>query len=131
MDKPAFPTVDTEKMMRLPMGVISPLWLMFAGAATMGAAFYWSRSFFKPTQVLQHTAKTAMHLDEFGLELQCAAIALHAFVGPPERHQGIAETKMDFGEVRLRHQYPAIACHRIVESPEVSQNAAARHLCVD
>ena len=48
MDKPAFPTVDTEKMMRLPMGVISPLWLMFAGAATMGAAFYWSRSFFKP-----------------------------------------------------------------------------------
>ena len=56
MDKPAFPTVDTEKMMRLPMGVISPLWLMFAGAATMGAAFYWSRSFFKPTNLEALTA---------------------------------------------------------------------------
>ena len=51
MDKPAFPTVDTEKMMRLPVGAISPLWLMFAGAATVGAAYFWSRTFFKPTNL--------------------------------------------------------------------------------
>lgn len=51
MDKPAFPTADTEKMLSLPMGAISPLWLMFAGAATVGAAYFWSRTFFKPTNL--------------------------------------------------------------------------------
>lgn len=51
MDKPAFPTADTEKMMRLPVGALSPLWFMFAGAATVGAAWYWSRTFFKPTNL--------------------------------------------------------------------------------
>jgi len=56
MDKPAFPTLDTEKMMRLPVGAVSPLWLMFAGAATVGAAWYWSRTFFKPTNLEALTA---------------------------------------------------------------------------
>ncbi|MDP1736990.1 MAG: hypothetical protein Q8L23_06065 [Caulobacter sp.] len=51
MDKPAFPTADTEKMLSLPVGALSPLWLMFAGAATVGAAWYWSRTFFKPTNL--------------------------------------------------------------------------------
>lgn len=51
MDKPAQSTADTEKMLSLPMGAISPLWLMFAGAATVGAAYFWSRTFFKPTNV--------------------------------------------------------------------------------
>ncbi len=51
MEKPAFPTADTQKMLALPMGAISPLWLMFAGAATVGAAYFWSRTFFKPTNL--------------------------------------------------------------------------------
>lgn len=51
MEKPAFPTADTQKMLSLPVGAISPLWLMFAGAATVGAAWYWSRTFFKPTNL--------------------------------------------------------------------------------
>lgn len=51
MEKPAFPTADTQKMLSLPMGAISPLWLMFAGAATVGAAYFWSRTFFKPTNL--------------------------------------------------------------------------------
>jgi len=56
MEKPAFPTADTEKMLTLPMGAISPLWLMFAGAATVGAAYFWSRTFFKPTNLEALTA---------------------------------------------------------------------------
>lgn len=56
MDKPAFPTADTEKMLSLPVGAISPLWLMFAGAATVGAAYFWSRSFFKPVNLEALTA---------------------------------------------------------------------------
>ena len=51
MDKPALKPADTETLLRLPVGAISPLWLMFAGAATMGAAYFWSRTFFRPTNV--------------------------------------------------------------------------------
>jgi len=51
MDKPAQSTADTEKMLSLPVGAISPLWLMFAGAATVGAAYFWSRTFFRPTNL--------------------------------------------------------------------------------
>jgi|SRR5215217_223412 len=41
-------TPETETALRLPIGVVSPLWLMFAGAAATGAAFYWARTWFKP-----------------------------------------------------------------------------------
>lgn len=32
---------DAEKAMSMPIGVASPLWAMFAGAATAGVAFWW------------------------------------------------------------------------------------------
>lgn len=52
MDKFALPTAeDTEKMLRLPVGFSSPLWLMFAGAATAGAAWYWTRAFLRPVNL--------------------------------------------------------------------------------
>jgi predicted flap endonuclease-1-like 5' DNA nuclease len=76
MDKPAFPTVETEKMLRLPVGAISPLWLMFAGAATVGAAWYWSRTFFRPTnlealfEAPQAAAKTTEELVEALVEAE-------------------------------------------------------------
>lgn len=44
-------TPDAEKALSLPVGAISPLWLMFAGAATVGAAVFWSRAFFKPVNL--------------------------------------------------------------------------------
>ena len=76
MDKSAFPTVDTEKMMRLPVGAISPLWLMFAGAATVGAAWYWSRTFFKPTNL-----EALIGLPDAALD---AAAPTRLFSGLPE-----------------------------------------------
>jgi len=41
-------TPETETALRLPIGVVSPLWMMFAGAAMTGAAFYWARSWYRP-----------------------------------------------------------------------------------
>lgn len=32
---------DTQKAMSLPIGATSPLWLMFAGAASVGVAYWW------------------------------------------------------------------------------------------
>lgn len=43
--------VETEKALSLPLGAMSPLWFLFAGAATAGAAYFWARTFFKPTNL--------------------------------------------------------------------------------
>lgn len=44
-------TPQTEKALSFPVGAISPLWLMFAGAAATGAAMFWARQWLKPTNV--------------------------------------------------------------------------------
>jgi predicted flap endonuclease-1-like 5' DNA nuclease len=44
-------TPETEKALTLPVGLASPLWLMFAGAAAAGAAMFWARAWFKPTNL--------------------------------------------------------------------------------
>lgn len=42
---------ETEKALSLPLGAMSPLWFLFAGAATAGAAYFWARTWFKPTNL--------------------------------------------------------------------------------
>lgn len=42
---------DAEHALKLPVGVVSPLWVVFAGAALTGAAFYWARNWLKPTNL--------------------------------------------------------------------------------
>lgn len=37
----AFEPKDAAKALRLPIGAASPLWLMFAGAASAGVAYWW------------------------------------------------------------------------------------------
>ncbi|MBX3481611.1 MAG: hypothetical protein KF842_14555 [Caulobacter sp.] len=41
----------TEKAMRLPVGVTSPLWMMIGGAAMMGAAVFWATRWMRPTNL--------------------------------------------------------------------------------
>lgn len=48
---PKLITPETEKALTLPVGMASPLWLMFAGAAAAGAAMFWARAWFKPTNL--------------------------------------------------------------------------------
>lgn len=44
-------TLQDEAALRLPIGAFSPLWLMFAGAAATGAAFFWAKTWFKPVNL--------------------------------------------------------------------------------
>jgi predicted flap endonuclease-1-like 5' DNA nuclease len=44
-------TPETEKSLSLPIGVVSPLWLMFGAAAVTGAAMFWARQWFQPTNL--------------------------------------------------------------------------------
>ena len=41
----------TEKAMRLPVGVSSPLWLMIGSAAMVGAAVFWATRWMRPTNL--------------------------------------------------------------------------------
>lgn len=44
-------TPQAEKAFSFPVGAVSPLWLMFAGAAAAGAAVFWARQWLKPTNL--------------------------------------------------------------------------------
>lgn len=41
----------TEKALRLPVGVSSPLWLMIGSAAMVGAAVFWATRWMRPTNL--------------------------------------------------------------------------------
>lgn len=52
MDKFALPSAqDAEKALRFPVGAASPLWFAFAGAAALGAAYWWSTRWMKPVNI--------------------------------------------------------------------------------
>jgi predicted flap endonuclease-1-like 5' DNA nuclease len=52
MEKFALPTAeDAQKALRLPVGVASPLWFAFAGAAVAGAAYWWSTRWMRPVNL--------------------------------------------------------------------------------
>lgn len=42
---------ETGKALSLPLGVVSPLWMMFAGAATAGVAYWWMTRWTRPTNL--------------------------------------------------------------------------------
>lgn len=39
---------EAGKALSLPLGVVSPLWMMFAGAATAGVAYWWMTRWTRP-----------------------------------------------------------------------------------
>ena len=56
------PTAIPTEMMRLPVGVASPLWGLFAGAAVTGAAWWWMTRWARPENLealFSRTAKSA------------------------------------------------------------------------
>ncbi|MDQ0462563.1 putative flap endonuclease-1-like 5' DNA nuclease [Caulobacter ginsengisoli] len=57
MDKITLPTADdAAKALRLPLGAASPLWFAFAGAAAVGAAYWWSTRWMRPVNIEALTA---------------------------------------------------------------------------
>jgi len=44
-------TADAEKAMRGPIGAVSPLWWVFAGAGAAGVAYWWMTRWAKPTNL--------------------------------------------------------------------------------
>jgi predicted flap endonuclease-1-like 5' DNA nuclease len=118
MEKPAFPTADTQKMLTLPMGAISPLWLMFAGAATVGAAYFWSRTFFKPTNLEALTAlpETAIEVttDVAEAAVETVEVAAEAVVDVVEAEvEFVAET---VETIAAAPEPVAIAVEAVVEA---------------
>lgn len=42
---------ESEKALSFPVGAVSPLWFVFAGAAAAGAAVFWARQWLKPVNI--------------------------------------------------------------------------------
>jgi hypothetical protein len=47
----SMPRPSPEAMMRIPLGAASPLWLLFAGAAMSGAAWWWMSQWTRPANL--------------------------------------------------------------------------------
>ncbi|MES2036075.1 MAG: helix-hairpin-helix domain-containing protein [Pseudomonadota bacterium] len=83
-------TPEAETALRLPVGVVSPLWLMFAGAAMTGAAVYWARNWYKATNLEALTPLPAFSSDP-EIAVKEAAIAAEPIVEAVEEVVEVAE----------------------------------------
>jgi predicted flap endonuclease-1-like 5' DNA nuclease len=100
MDKFSLPTAkDAEKALRFPIGAASPLWIAFAGAAAVGAAYWWSTRWLKPVNLEAMTAlpaaaaETAVEVVEEAVET-AEAVAEELIEAAPEPVQEFAAALM-------------------------------------
>jgi hypothetical protein len=61
---------DPQVMMRAPLGAMSPLWVLFAGAAVSGAAWWWMTRWARPANI-----EALFGAAEANLETQTALVA--------------------------------------------------------
>jgi predicted flap endonuclease-1-like 5' DNA nuclease len=57
---------DAEKALSLPVGLASPLWIAFAGAAAAGATFWWMSRWMRPTNLEAMGFKPSKLMEEAG-----------------------------------------------------------------
>jgi outer membrane biosynthesis protein TonB len=68
---------SAEKVLRFPMGAASPLWFMFASAASAGVAYWWMTRWTRPTNLealLAVEAKAVEAKAEEGVEAMIAVL---------------------------------------------------------
>lgn len=57
---PAKEPAPTETALRWPVGVTSPLWIAFAGAAAVGATYYWMTRWARPINIEAASNQTTL-----------------------------------------------------------------------
>jgi hypothetical protein len=67
--------IDAQKAMSLPVGAASPLWLMFAGAASAGVAYWWLSRWRNATHLEAVLAPTLAELESEPLPVVPEVIA--------------------------------------------------------
>jgi hypothetical protein len=133
--------VQVEAAMRLPVGVFSPLWMMYAGAASAGVAYWWMARWTRPVNIeALMGARTAAPLVQIPAMAEPQAVALvgveadidtealeaQAFAPPPPVEaielEVLEETSVEFSkpEPALEH-----AVAEVVEAPALEPEVAA------
>jgi hypothetical protein len=81
-----------ERALRLPMGVASPLWLLYAGAAGAGLAYWWMTRWAKPAnlEALMGAGKSAVEG-----AVEATAPAAEAVVAAAETAEETLETAVE------------------------------------
>ncbi|MDB5431463.1 MAG: hypothetical protein JWP35_2579 [Caulobacter sp.] len=115
---------ETGKAISLPLGMASPLWFAFAGAAATGAAFWWMSRWANPTNLealagwTTKTADTAVEAAEVTAETVQEAVAEPAL-----------EAVMEFAPEPVAETLAALAPEPVAEpiaeaTPELVVEAA-------
>ena len=120
---PLKPVVPTE-MMRLPLGAVSPLWGLFAGAAVSGAAWWWMTRWTRPENLealFAAPAKAAETVVE-AVEAEAAALPERA-----EEAEAVIEAAGEQAEavVEAAPEAPEALVEAVAETPEPIVEAAA------
>ncbi|WP_421932213.1 hypothetical protein [Phenylobacterium sp.] len=88
-------SVTPTAALHVPIGAASPLWFMFAGAASAGVAYWWMTRWMRPVNLealLSAPAADAHPLEE-------AAILVEAFVEPVLEAAEVVEPVLEAGGV--------------------------------
>jgi len=122
---PETPTVaKPEAMLRVPVGLASPLWGLFAGAAATGAAWWWMTRWARPENLeamLGATAKVEAEIEADVMTLAAPAIEAALEAGSSaivEVLEAAAEA-----EAELVSEVAALAAPAIEAALEVAPNA--------
>ena len=78
---------EPETALRLPIGALSPLWMMYAGAAMTGAAVFWARNWYRATNL---EALTSLHASEPDVVVKEALILAEPMVEAVEEMAEVA-----------------------------------------
>ncbi len=90
---------EAGKAMSLPLGVVSPLWMMFAGAATAGVAYWWMTRWTRPTNL-----EAELAAPEAASEVVLEAVAE---VAPEPVVEPVVEVAPEIAEAPMAAEAPA------------------------
>lgn len=111
-----------ETAMRVPVGSVSPLWAMFAGAASVGVAYWWMARWTRPVNVEAVLAEPAL--------LPAADTPLEAPVEPVAEAAEIAEAEIAEARV-VETAVPEPAALEAVAAPAAEAQEAVVEAALD
>ena len=106
---------DPQALIRIPVGAVSPLWGLFAGAAMSGAAWWWMTRWTRPAnlEALFGKAEAATAVTLADVE---ALAAPEAIEDAPAVLEPVVEAASEAAEVALEDPTPAPIAEALIEA---------------
>ena len=118
---------DPQALIRIPVGAVSPLWGLFAGAAMSGAAWWWMTRWTRPANLEALFGKAEAATAETLAEVEAlAAPVIEAIEDAPAALEPVVEAAAETVEAVLETPAPAPIAEALIEgAPEPVGGEAA------